>query len=263
MPRKPSLSPSKIKTYLACPVKYRWTYVDGSGRFYMRAKSYYSFGTVLHNVLQRLHDPFDAEVQTAEQAVEALKSGWIEAGYESPQAAAEALVEGEKIIQKQAEAVMAGDKEVTTLLTEKMLRMEMKGWDLIGRIDRVDERPDGSIEVVDYKSGRLTVEAQDVASDLAMNCYQLMLRKMYPGRRVFGTILALRTGDTASYALPDEDVEPLTRDMQIIGDEILTTEFYELEPKVLDICPECDFLELCMKHPEFAEEYRSLLNDET
>ncbi len=223
----------------------------------MRAKSYYSFGTVLHQVLQRLHDPFDAEVQTGEQAVEALKSGWIQAGYETSAHEAEALEEGQKIVQQQAETLAATTGEVVTILIEKMLKMEMQGWDLIGRIDRVDEHPDGSLEVVDYKSGRLTVEAHDVADDLAMNCYQLMLRKMYPGRRVFGTILALRTGISASYELPDEDAEPLMRDLQILGDEILTTDYYELEPKVLDICPDCDFLELCMKHAEFAESYRS------
>lgn len=221
----------------------------------MRAKSYYSFGTVLHNVLQRLHDPFDAEVQTGEQAVEALKSGWIEAGYETPDHSAEAMAEGEKIVLERVAVLATTSGEVTTILIEKMLKMEMKGWDLIGRIDRVDEHRDGSLEVIDYKSGRLTVDPHDVADDLAMNCYQLMLRKMYPGRRVFGTIIALRTGDSASYELPDEDVEPLTRDLQTLGDEMLTTDYFELEPKLLDICPECDFLELCLKHPEFAEVY--------
>ena len=50
--RKPTLSPTKIRTYLECAVKYRYVYVDKIGRFYLRARSYYSFGSTLHHVLQ-------------------------------------------------------------------------------------------------------------------------------------------------------------------------------------------------------------------
>ncbi|HCE00424.1 MAG TPA: hypothetical protein DER07_05235, partial [Armatimonadetes bacterium] len=84
MARKPTLSPTKISTYLACPSKYRWTYVDERGRWYIRSKSYFSFGTTLHKVLQRFHDSRDAGVQTVGQALAAYEESWIEAGFESP-----------------------------------------------------------------------------------------------------------------------------------------------------------------------------------
>ena len=31
-------------------------YVDDRGKWYLKAKSYYSFGTTLHRVLERFHD---------------------------------------------------------------------------------------------------------------------------------------------------------------------------------------------------------------
>lgn len=253
MARKPTLSPSKISTYLACPVKYRWTYVDDRGKWYMRAKSYYSFGSTLHRVLERFHDSGDAGVTTTAEVLAAYEESWIDAGYASAEEMAEAYGEGRQILEKHVEESLKAPRIAKTVMVEKQLRQDLGPFTLLGRIDRVDEYPDGTLEVVDYKSGRETVTEEDVATDLAMSCYQLLLRHKFPEQPVRARIVALRSGVSAAASLSDDEAGQFETDLVKLGQLILEEDYPELIPVYKPLCPRCDFLPLCRKHDEFAE----------
>jgi putative RecB family exonuclease len=252
VPRKPTLSPTKISAFLACPFKYYWTYNDDRGRWYLRAKSYYSFGTTLHRVLQRFHDAGDVGVATTEQALAAYEESWIDAGFTSPEEMQEAFGEGREILERHIEEVRARPSEAKVLFVEKQLRMPFgDDFDLIGRVDRVDEYPDGSLEIVDYKSGRQVVSEEEIQTDLAMGTYQLLLREKFPDRPIRATIVALRTGKSATYSMPQEEMDEFRFDIGRIGKQILGTEWPENRPVSKPTCAFCDFLPLCRQDPEF------------
>lgn len=253
VPRKPTLSPSKITTYLACPVKYRWTYVDARGKWYLRSKSYYSFGSTLHRVLERFHDSGDAGVQTTEEVMAAYDESWIDSGYSSAEEMAEAYGEGREILERHVQQAIAKPSEAKTLFVERQLRKDLGEFALIGRVDRVDEYPDGTLEVVDYKSGRQGVSEEEVGSDIAMTAYQLLLKHKYPEAKVRARIIALRTGESAAATLTDEDLTRFEGDLTTLGHEILNEDYPELIPVYKPICTHCDFLPLCRQHPEFQE----------
>ncbi|MCX7799421.1 MAG: PD-(D/E)XK nuclease family protein [Fimbriimonadales bacterium] len=253
MARKPTLSPTKISTYLACPSKYRWTYVDDRGKWYIRAKSYYSFGATLHKVLERFHDSRDAGVQTVGQVLAAYEESWIDAGFESPEAMAQAYAEGKVILEQHVRAAAERPSEAKTIAVERLLRADLGDFVLIGRIDRIDEYPDGTLEIVDYKSGRQETSDEEVATDLAMACYQLLVRERYPGRPVRATILALRSGSRGSASLGDEELARFRDDLILLGREILHRDYENLTPVWKPLCEDCDFLPLCRRHPEFEE----------
>lgn len=253
MPRKPTLSPSKITTYLACPVKYRWTYVDDRGKWYLRSKSYYSFGNTLHRVLERFHDSGDAGVTTTDEVLAAYEESWIDAGYSSAEEMAEAFGEGRQILERHVQETVAKPREAKTLFVERQFRKDLGEFALLGRVDRVDEYPDGTLEIVDYKSGRQSVLEEDVATDIAMCCYQLLLRNKFPDRPVRARIVALRTGESAAASMSDQDAADFERDIVRLGQEILSEDYNELIPVFKPLCPHCDFLPLCRKHPEFCE----------
>lgn len=46
---------------------------------------------------------------------------------------------------------------------------------LVGRIDRVHRNPDGTVTIVDLKTGRMKMTEDDVAENLQLECYQLAL----------------------------------------------------------------------------------------
>lgn len=249
--RKPSLSPSKISTYLACPDKFKWTYIDDRGKWYLRAKSYYSFGSTLHKVLQRFHDAGDTGVTTTHEAGAALEESWIEAGYSSQEEMMEAMAEGKAIVESYVESVQAQKVTASTLYIEKLLRTDMGPFTLVGRLDRVDEHEDGSLEIVDYKSGRRGVTEEEVATDLAMCCYGLLLGAKHPESAISASIIALRSGEKATVQFEPDVMAEFRKDLVVLGNEILGRDFENLVPAQKELCSSCDFLPLCTRHPDF------------
>jgi RecB family exonuclease len=134
-------------------------------------------------------------------------------------------------------------------LTEKALRIDLSSeMALTGRIDRVDEHHDGALEIIDYKSGRETVTEEDVAGSLAMSVYQLLVKKKHPDRRVFATLVALRTGAKASHEMDDGARDALLERCRESGEEIRARDWEAVLPVVNDNCPHCDFLPHCARH---------------
>lgn len=254
MSRKPTLSPSKLSTYLACPVKYRWTYVDARGKWYVRAKSCYSFGSTLHRTLEQFHSGGRAGVPTTDEVLAAYEENWIDAGYSSPEEMAEAHGDGKAMLLQFVERERTREEGRRTAFVERLFRLDLDDFDLIGRPDRIDEHEDGTYEIVDYKTGREQVCSDDVANSLAMSVYQLLVRRTFPDRAVRATICALRTGASASHALTDEELDALEASLRELGARILSDDFFEFEPRLKHICDRCDFIPLCKRHGAFAEE---------
>lgn len=253
---KPTLSPSKLTTYLACPVKYRWTYLDRRGRLYARSKSYYSFGTSLHRALQHFHER--GGIDTTGQVVAWLEEDWISAGYSDPEEMAEALHEGVTMLERHVEQERRRESRATALCVERRFSLDLGEFTLVGQVDRVDEHEDGTLEIIDYKSGRETVTPEDVADDIAMGCYQLLVAHAYPDRRIVATIQALRTGNQASASMDPEERERFAEDIRSLGGLILAEmeEHYDLVPRPKRLCATCDYLALCRRHEEFAEAWQ-------
>ncbi len=251
MPRKPVLSPTRIRTYLLCAVKYYHSYLNPQGRFYLRAKREYSFGTTMHAVLEHLHATGGVEQVTVEQLQQVMQQQWVAAGYQNAQEEqafqqiAATLIEQYHAQQQEALQVVPPEERPRLFMQERLLRMDMGAFALIGRVDRVDEHPDGTLEIIDYKSFRTSVTPEEVHDDLAMCCYQLLLKHHYPDRRVIATIVALRTGEFASASLTDEELREFRDDIRILGEEIFGRDFEYLQPRRIAHCDDCDFLPLC------------------
>jgi len=217
----------------------------------LRSKHYYSFGSSLHKVLERLHDSRDGGVKTVDQVVAALEESWIDAGYGSQQEMQEAMGEGKAILASYVERIEESPPAGVTILVEKMLRADLGPFVLIGRVDRVDEWPDGTLEIVDYKSGRSAISAEEVHHDLAMSCYQILVREGFPDRPVVASILAIRSGTAATASLNADELAEFRLSLLELGEIILSRDYDELVPVPNDLCPTCDFLPLCRRHPDF------------
>ncbi|HVL40403.1 MAG TPA: PD-(D/E)XK nuclease family protein [Fimbriimonadaceae bacterium] len=251
MARKPTLSPSKITTYLACPLRYRWTYLDEIGKWYLRSKACYSFGVTLHRVLERFHGAGEAGVPTVHEVLADYEESWVSAGFTSAEEMAEAYGEGKEILSRYVEHHQRTACDSKTLFVEKLLRRDFGEFVLIGRVDRVDEHEDGSLEIIDYKSGRELITSEDVMHDIAMACYACLLQSQFPGRVVRATMVALRSGERASYTMSPDEHEEFAFAIGELGRRILCHEWAEIVPVAKPLCRSCDFLPLCRRHHEF------------
>lgn len=244
MPRKPTLSPTRIAAYLECAVKYRYLYIDKIGRFYLKSRAGYSFGTTLHSVLQSFHE--EGAVQTREEMAAQVDRKWVSAGYETPEQEEEFRAAGLEIVHAyHAAAEERAAQEVVTIATEKTIKTDMGPFVLTGRVDRIDQHADGALEIIDYKSGRHTTSPEEVAGSLAMSIYQLILRRTHPGTRVLATIYCLRSGEHASHEMSDEEAEAFGADILALGEEILNRDWEYVEPEPIEACEYCEFVSRC------------------
>ncbi|MNK55715.1 ATP-dependent helicase/deoxyribonuclease subunit B [compost metagenome] len=148
MARKPQYSPSRLGTYQTCPRQYWFQYVRKLPR---RAWANQSFGISLHRTLQQIHET--GGPQKLEDGLNTLEASWTGAGYASRQEEAEALTRGKDLLAQYYADWSA--QEGTPILLEKRMTAPYKDVTLLGIIDRVDRHADQSLEIIDYKSGRM------------------------------------------------------------------------------------------------------------
>lgn len=262
MARKFVISPTKLRMFAQCSAKYRLEYIDKLGRFYHRARAGYAFGHSLHRALDAFHKEGGSQTVDAQTLAASLDQVWVAKGYADADQESAFRHEGVRILQEYHAAAEAARAQTPNpppmlLFAEKTLRLDLStDIALSGRVDRVDEHHDGSLEIVDYKSGRESVTSEDVAGSLALGIYQLLLKHKMPDRRVFATLVALRTGARASHEMSDAEREELTAVCHEAGEELRTKDWESVLPVVNDHCPHCDFLPHCTKF--WRKQYREV-----
>jgi putative RecB family exonuclease len=193
-PRLPRLSPTRLNLYRTCPRAYAFCYDEGLR--WGSTSPAQSFGGSLHRALQAFHTRGGPEAVSLDELRAQFHAAWSAAGYESAEQAAAYRAEGEQLLERYHEA--ARDPGRVTLATEVTLQRHYDDFILFGKLDRLDRRPDGALEVVDYKSGRHGVSEREVRESLAMSLYQLLVARQHPGVPVYTRIIALRTGESAA-----------------------------------------------------------------
>jgi CRISPR/Cas system-associated exonuclease Cas4 (RecB family) len=229
---------------------YKYDYIDRIGRFYHKANAGNAFGSTLHQALHGFHLAGGAPVEAPDALIERAESNWRSVGYSDMEEEADYRELAVSILRRYHEAESAKTEPRSVFLAEKMISHDMGDFVLTGRIDRVDEYvSSGDLEIVDYKSGRTSVTQSDVENALAMCIYQLILKRAYPDRRVLGTIHALRSGETATVELTDEQLGEWETRIREIGTTLMETDWESVRPIFLaDECPQCDFLRLCERY---------------
>ncbi|MCS7066562.1 MAG: PD-(D/E)XK nuclease family protein [Fimbriimonadales bacterium] len=245
--RKPTLSPTRIQTYLTCRVKYYWAYLSPLGRQYRRPNPVLAMGANLHRVLQLFHHLGGAATLSREQVAHALETLWSAEGFETPEQSEAHKQLGHTLIGNYYEREATQPSPARTLFTEKMLRMDRGDYVLVGRLDRVDEHPDGTLEIIDYKSQRAVVTEAQVANDFALYCYALLLQHYYPDRPLLISIYALRAGEKATVALTHDQLQEFAQLLDDLAQQILHTDFEQLQPEPIPHCEVCEYLPLCTR----------------
>jgi DNA helicase-2/ATP-dependent DNA helicase PcrA len=163
------LSYSQIQTFETCPLHYKLRYILKVPTPQTTAQT---FGTSIHAALRDFYQRRTAKEQVSVADISSiLKRVWITEGYQSK--------EHEQVAFERAVTLLE-DYLVTELATnpnpiglELPFEFFVNKVRIGGRIDRIDKLPDGSIEIIDYKTGANVPTEKDVAKNLQLTTYAL------------------------------------------------------------------------------------------
>lgn len=157
------VSHTNLDSFISCPLQYRFKVV-------LKVKIYpvsatLSFGISVHNTLRAY---FDAKKRDQDPDVVALfAEHWISSGYETKQQENERKVDG-------LTAVRHGISDDTDTLPDQLewgFTVPLPSGDrLKGRIDRIDKHPDGTVSIIDYKTGQPS-DPKKARSNLQLGMY--------------------------------------------------------------------------------------------
>jgi RecB family exonuclease len=168
MPRRLySAAPSRLATFLDCPRRYRFAYLERPTPPKGPPWGHNSVGASVHNALARWWD-LPADRRTPEAGGALLVSGWLTDGFRD-QAQSRAARERSRA---HVERYLTGvDPDDEPLGVERTLSIRTERASLWGRVDRLDDRGGAGVVVVDYKTGRSVLTVDDARTSLALAVY--------------------------------------------------------------------------------------------
>ena len=173
-----ALSPSKIKTFRHCGRQYRFQYLDHLPSPDTQATV---LGNVVHRGLERFYQSCPRTVDLLETRVQYACDEYEAAAEAVGYTRAELIIAVWNLALRIFHVEVPGD--VNVLATEARYSISLPDYDLRGIIDRVDQEPDGSITLVDYKTGRVPSKADEKDALRSLMLYSLMWDEAHPTRK--------------------------------------------------------------------------------
>jgi putative RecB family exonuclease len=166
-------SPSKLLAFLDCPRRYRMQYLDRPAPEKRRQRAHTSLGIAVHNALRDVWDLPDPTPRAGGRLVE---EAWVDVGFRDAEQSARWR---ERMRDAVAGYLGSGGLARRPVGVERTVSFVSGDLRVQGRIDRLDEREDGELVVVDYKTSRRAPTDDDARTSLPLALYAAAVWKMF------------------------------------------------------------------------------------
>ncbi|MDI6757563.1 MAG: PD-(D/E)XK nuclease family protein [Endomicrobiia bacterium] len=231
-----TISYSKMAAYDFCPVKYKLIYVNG---WKVPPNPYISLGLTVHAALDNYHK---RGASSLDELMSIYDEIWVNLGFKDPVAALEFHESGKKMLSDffawDSSRVARGIK---TVYSEKSFYFTLGRHKAVGIIDRVDKYPDGSHEVIDYKTHRDAWSREKTDSDLQLSLYSAGLKKTVGIRPSKHSYYFLYRNDYVTSDRGRAEEKKAMSEARRVADAIALGDFAPRSQS----CPKCDFKEKC------------------
>lgn len=180
LPLPTSLSPSKIASFTGCGMAFKFSAID---RLAEPPSPWTVKGTVVHLALERLHADVPVGARTPEVAARLAAEATADV---LGSRECEGLDVGDLDLFVADAQLLAGNaflledpNQVRAVGLELQLEAEVDGVVLRGVIDRLDLRADGSLVVVDYKTGRAPRLGDEKARLAGVHLYAFLVEQTF------------------------------------------------------------------------------------
>jgi len=248
---------SQLAAFEKCPLQYKFAFIL---RIPVRGKAVFSFGKTMHAVFheflkivnegQNLSQTnlFGFKSSTKQKTSdfklleEIYEKNWVDEWYENKTQKEEYYKLGKKIIKDFYEDFVKNPPDVLGL--EMSFNLKIGGQTINGRIDRVDQLPNG-VAIIDYKTGKAR-EKLDADDKEQLLIYQIAAEEVLKLKPQTLTYYYLNEYQKASFLGTDKDKNVLKDKIVQEIEEIKKSDF-KATPGWQ--CSYCDFKDIC----DFAE----------
>jgi putative RecB family exonuclease len=238
-------TPSRLLSWLDCPRRYKFTYLDRPTPVKGPPWAHNSVGAAVHTSLAAWW-ALPVDRRTPASAAALVRSKWIALGFRDDEQAAAWRERAAAMVEKYVADLDPHDEPVGI---ERTVAMRTPRLAFSGRIDRLDRRGD-ELVVVDYKTGRHVLTTDDARGSLALALYALAAAQTLHARCVKVELHHLPSGEVVSWEHTSESLDRHLRRAHEIAEEAVTAAdcadldaAFPAQPGPM--CSWCDFAQHC------------------
>ncbi|MBI5728144.1 MAG: ATP-dependent helicase, partial [Candidatus Magasanikbacteria bacterium] len=260
---------SQLRSYETCPYQYKLAHIV---KIPLKGSASFSFGTTLHSTMQQFYTRVQAlnqatqtslfgeddaaadheqqenfgkiRVPTLPELLKIYEDKWLGDWYQNKRQREEYWAKGRKILQD-FYASEAGRWTIPVAL-ECWFKIKVGAYTVHGRIDRVDKLADGSLEIIDYKTGRSKTQVTGDEKEQLL-IYQIAVQSLPEYRRLgpAGRLTFYYLDDLTRTSFLGESAELANAQAKIVGliDRIAAQDFRPTPNQI--VCGRCDFRDIC------------------
>jgi superfamily I DNA/RNA helicase/RecB family exonuclease len=239
-----ALSASDVDLYRTCPLKYKFARVFAIPQ---EPTINQRFGILIHNVLERYHaeEIREAASETGtdgglNRLLELFEAGWRRTGF--------GFSDDELQYRDRAVAALARYHERHTagaarpVWLERRFSFKIGDATVGGRVDRVDRHPDGTYELIDYKTGPAK-SAAELSDDLQIALYRYAAREAWDIEAPDGSYWYVLDDEKVPAGGEPDALERVERAVAEVAAGI-TGQDFEPQPD-FNVCSWCDYRLIC------------------
>jgi putative RecB family exonuclease len=162
-------TPTRLTTWLDCPRRYRFSYLDRPQPPKGPPWAHNSVGAAVHSALADWWAlPLLRRIPDSGAGL--VRRRWLNDGFRDGEQSSRAR---ERAVGWVTGYLSGTDPEREPVGVERTVSTKTGRLVLSGRVDRIDDRPGAGLVIVDYKTGRWVPDAADARSSLALAAYAL------------------------------------------------------------------------------------------
>ena len=251
------LSPSGISTFRQCRQRYKFVYIDKLGKKYGKPQPYLTMANHVHATVKDFLSLRPVNLRTEAAIEEILQRNWqrYRVGFKGKD---DEERWHEKAITQLRAFVNKHDVSIIPIMQEEFMKTEVAaGVMLCGRLDRVDKLADGSLHIVDYKTGNVPQE-MDWAQ---LEFHALILSKHLPETVSKASFLYMADSTLQSTVISPERLVQAHWDALTVARQIQKEKTFATSTGYW--CRNCDFMPICPNESQVtsAEGQLELWND--
>jgi ATP-dependent DNA helicase UvrD/PcrA len=168
------LSASAVDTYERCGLQFK---LERDWRLSAKPAAAMQYGAAIHRVLKTYFDSVNlGRPKTEDELIDLFRNDLAEAKILEPYQ--HELYEKQGIEQLRDFLAALRSRTPQVLHTEQSFEIRMGETTVAGRVDRIDQRPDGSVAIVDYKTGKAR-DQEDADESLQLSLYAIAAREKW------------------------------------------------------------------------------------